>query len=132
MPRRWRMRTWIAIGLAIVVVLLGFVAWDVLADGFLIIRLRNRSTETLRGVEIATSVSATRVGDLKSGREKLLWAPELAEGNLYIRYQWDGGVTDSVEVQVYLQQESKGYVVIEVNRQAPARWQAYMLPPWDF
>jgi hypothetical protein len=122
----------IAAGVTTVAALLGIAAWDVIAPGVLLVRLRNVGEETLHAVEVASVFSAVELGDLQPGRAKLLRVPRLGEGNLWVRFRTAAGTADSAEVQVYVMKESKGYVSVQLDGRAGARWQSWMLPPWDF
>jgi hypothetical protein len=63
-----RKRKVIAAGVTTVAALVGIAAWDVIAPGLLIVRLRNVGEETLRAVEVASVFSAVELGDLQPGR----------------------------------------------------------------
>jgi hypothetical protein len=124
---KWK---WLAVALAIVVAIMGFFAWDLVGPGLLIVRLTNVGAEALYAVRVASTVSAARAGDLRPGGTRLVRVPRLSEGPLWVFFRGESGVADSALVPIYIMRDSKGYVVVDVDRRAPLRWRTHMAPLW--
>ena len=105
--------------------------WDALGPGLLVVQVRNSRAVRLETVDVANGTVHTGLGRIPPGESRMKRLKTLNEGIPWVYVTGADTTRDTVEVPVYLQSRSKGFIDVEFLPGGGTNVKKWMTPLWD-